>query len=278
MTVDRPVLRYHGGKFRIASWIISNFPPHRCYVEPYAGAASVLMRKPRSGGELINDLDDHIVNVFRVLRDPAQAQELRRRMELTPYARTEFDASYDEPTDAVDAALKTIALSFMGQGSDSVTRGHRTGFRCKLRNRDGGALPSHEWAGWPSQIPAFVERLKGVAIERTEALQVICRMDTRTTLFYVDPPYLSATRNPTRKRGYRHEMTDDDHVRLAEVLREVEGMVVISGYPSALYDELYGDWTTREIEATADRGREATEVLWMNPACEAGQMQMELRA
>jgi DNA adenine methylase len=247
-------------------------------VEPYAGAASVLMRKQRSRAELINDLDDRIVNVFRVLRDPVQAQELRRRMELTAYARTEFDASYDEPTDAVDDALKMLCLSFMGQGSDSVTRGHRTGFRSSLRNREGGALASHDWAGWPSQIPVFVERLQGVTIERGEALQVILRMDSPTTLLYVDPPYLSSTRNPTRKHGYRHEMTDEDHVRLAEVLREVEGMVVISGYASALYDELYGDWTRRETNTAADRGREATEVVWLNPACEAGQRQMELRA
>lgn len=276
--IDRPVLRYHGGKYRIAPWVISHFPPHRCYVEPYAGAASVLMRKPRSRAEVINDLDDRIVNVFRVLKDPLQAQELRRRVELTPYARTEFDASYDEPTDAIDDALKMLCLSFMGQGSDSVSSGHRTGFRSSLRNQDGGALASHDWADWPSQIPAFVERLQGVTIERCEALQVICRMDSPTTLFYVDPPYLSSTRNPTRKHGYRHEMTDADHVKLAEVLREAEGMVVLSGYPSALYDELYGDWVRRETAATADRGREATEVIWLNPACEAGQRQMELTA
>lgn len=275
---DRPVLRYHGGKFRLASWIISHFPPHRCYVEPYAGAASVLMRKPRSPAECINDLDDRIVNVFRMLRDPETAQELRRRLELTPFARTEFDESYAPPKDPVDDALKTLALSFMGQGSDSVTRGYRTGFRCALRNRDSKALPSHEWADWPSQIPAFVDRLRGVAIERADALQVICRLDSPDTLFYIDPPYLSSTRTASRKHGYRHEMTDDDHVKLAEIVRDLEGMVVISGYPSTLYEDLYGDWIRQECDAMADRGRRRTEVIWLNDACQARQRQMELRA
>jgi hypothetical protein len=69
----RPALRYHGGKWRLAPWIIGNFPPHRTYVEPYGGAASVLLRKRRCYAEVYNDLDSEIVNVFRVLRDTVEA-------------------------------------------------------------------------------------------------------------------------------------------------------------------------------------------------------------
>src|SRR3954470_24963100 len=87
----RPALRYHGGKWKIAPWIISHFPPHRIYVEPFGGAASVLLRKHRAYAEVYNDLDDWAVNLFRLLGDEQSAERLRRLLELTPFARTEFE-------------------------------------------------------------------------------------------------------------------------------------------------------------------------------------------
>lgn len=271
----RPVLRYHGGKHKIAEWVISHFPPHKCYVEPFAGAASVLMRKPRVAAEVLNDLDDRIVNVFRVLREPSTAIALRRQLELTPFSRAELLGAYEPSEDPIEQARRTVALSFMGQGSDAVTRGFRTGFRCKLRNGGNNALPSHDWANWPPHIPAFIERLQGVSIESVDALLLIRRIDTPDTLFYIDPPYPLSTRSAARsKHGYRHEMTDDDHRLLARVLHECEGMVVLSGYACELYDdELYGDWRRSTRETFADRGQARTEVVWMNEACAAAQRQ-----
>lgn len=274
------MLRYHGGKYRLAEWVISHFPPHSCYVEPYAGAASVLMQKPRSPAECMNDLDDKIVSVFRVLRDPVTAAALRRRLELTPFARTEFNAAYEPATgDPVEDAARLITISFMGQGSQGTTRNYRTGFRCALRNRDNNGLPSHEWASYPDSVPAFVARLQGVAIENTDALKVIRRLDSPDTLIYADPPYVTATRGRSyAKHGYRHEMTDADHEELAQALREVRGMVVISGYPSPLYERLYAGWQRRECDAMADRGKEVTEVVWFNEACLRSQRQHRLIA
>lgn len=273
----RPLLRYHGGKFRIADWIIGHFPPHETYVEAYAGAASILMRKPRSHVECLNDLEDRVVNLFRVLRDPVQALALRRRLELTPFARSEFNDAYRKPKDAIDKARKTVVLSFMGIGSAAVCRGYRSGFRCKPSTER--ALPSHDWAGWPAEIPAFVARLRGVAIENREATEVMERLDFPTTLFYVDPPYLHSTRPSSRGRqGYRHEMKDADHERLAEVLHALRGMVVLSGYPSGLYDELYRGWARTERKTMADGASPRVEVLWLNPACALAQRQQRLLA
>lgn len=262
----RPVLRWHGGKWRLAPWVISHFPPHRIYVEPYGGAASVLLRKQPVGAEVYNDLDNRIVNLFRVLRDPAKAADLMLRVEMTPFARAEFDWSYGTPVDDVDDAHRMIVLSFMGHGSDSVTRSCRTGFRAKMT--DSRALPSQAWATWHESIPQFVRRLKGVVVEQCDAIALMRRMDRRETLFYIDPPYLPETRTAIT-HGYRHEIDRGGHAELLTALRHLTGMVVLSGYPSALYDDALPDWRRIETPALADGARPRTEVLWLNPACAA---------
>jgi len=269
--VTSPALRYHGGKFRLAQWIMTFFPAHTVYVEPFGGAASVLLQKEPCGAECYNDLDGTVVNVFRILRDPERAAELKRRVELTPFARAEFDWAYEPAIDDMDAAHKLIVKSFMGHGSDSATRSCRTGFRAKLT--DGRALPSVEYSTWPDAIPSFTRRLRNVVIENRAAIEVIERMDTENTLFYVDPPYCLGSRTSMRGRSssmhaYRHELSDDDHRQLAAVLHKVRGMVVLSGYPTELYDtELFRDWERYERRAVADHARIRTEVVWINKAC-----------
>lgn len=272
MTVTRPALRYHGGKFRLAPWILGFFPRHAVYVEPFAGAASVLLQKGRVGAECLNDLDSHVVNLFRVLRDPERALDLQRRVALTPFAREEFDWSYEPAIDDIDAAHKLVVRSFMGHGSDSATRGCRTGFRSKLT--DGRVLPAYEWATWSDAIPAITRRLTGVLIENSDGLALVKRMDHIDTLFYVDPPYVHTTRSSISGRsakthGYRHEMTDEQHRELAGVLHQVAGMVVLSGYHSPLYDDLYSRWDRYERKAWADSAKQRTEVVWLNPSCSA---------
>jgi DNA adenine methylase len=117
------------------------------------------------------------------------------------------------------------------------------------------------WANFPEALTAIIARLQGVVIEQREATDVILRNDTPETLHYVDPPYVAETRD--KGSDYRHEMTHDDHRRLAEVLNAVKGAVVLSGYPSVLYDELFGHWRRVERAAQADGARARTEVLWM---------------
>ena len=267
--ISRPVLRYHGGKWRLAPWIISHFPEHRVYVEPFGGAASVLMRKPHSYAEVYNDIWGVVVNVFRVLRDPVQAIELERLLRLTPYAREEFescgDAQIEDITDPIERARRTILRSFAGFGSAAANASYSTGFRANS-NRS-GTTPAHDWAHYPYQIAYFVERLRGVVIESRDANDVMRQHDGPQTLHYVDPPYLHETRNMRRgNANYAHEMTDDDHRRLAETVHNLQGMVIVSGYASPLYDfDLYPDFQRVERATYADGARERTEVLWISP-------------
>lgn len=265
----RPVLRYHGGKWRLAPWIISNLPPHRVYTEAFGGAASVLLRKPRAYAEVYNDMDGEVVNLFRVLRDPALAAELDRVVRLTPFARAEFVDAYEAADDPVEQARRTMFRSFAGFGSTAAS-GRKTGFRSNVTRS--GTTPASDWRGFPDVLRSFVERLMGVIVENEAAADVIARYDGSETLHYVDPPYPHSTRTLTAKwdRIYKHEMADDDHRALAEVLRGVTGMVVLSGYPCDLYDaELFPDWRRVTRETHGDSAADRTEVLWLNAAATA---------
>jgi len=80
-------------------------------------------------------------------------------------------------------------------------------------------------------------------------------------LFYADPPYLPQVRDPGR--DYRHETTEADHIELAQALNRVKGMVMVSGYESPLYEELYRGWRVVKKETYADGALPRTEVLWI---------------
>lgn len=267
--IQRPVLRYHGGKFLLAKWIISRFPPHRIYTEAFGGAASVLMQKPRSYAEVYNDKWDTVVNVFRLLRNPFTAKDLEAALRLTPYSRTEFlecgEYLISEEQDPIEKARKTILRSFMGFGSASTNAEHATGFRANS-NR-GGTTPAHDWVNYPDHIASFVERLKGVVIENRDFSGVITQHDGRDTLHYLDPPYPQSVRRMDRgNASYAHEIDDSVHAQMAELLKSVRGGVIISGYRCDLYDELFPDYLRVEKKAFADRAQPRIECLWINPA------------
>jgi DNA adenine methylase len=289
----RPLLRYHGGKWKLAPWIISHFPPHRCYTEVFGGGGSVLLRKQRSYAEVYNDLDGEVVNLFRTVRD--NGGELLRLLTLTPFARDEFLEAWHPSENGMEQARRTVIRSFMGFGSAAVTMARapkkgargglaKTGFRANS-NRS-GTTPAHDWRNYAgtgfrtytgenrhslpvgdwetygSALVPLIDRLRGVVIENKDAVTVMRQHDGSETLHYVDPPYVASTRD--KGGDYAFEMTDLQHIELSAALHGLMGKVVLSGYHSALYDGLYADWHRVEREAHADGARVRTEVLWMN--------------
>ena len=248
MNISRPILRYRGGKFRLAPWILQFFPAHEAYVEPFGGAASILLLKERVTSECYNDIDGQVVNVLRVLRDERQSAELRRRLALTAFAREELDWSYGEAADPVDAAHRMIVRSFLGHGSDAATRACRAGFR----NRFVGNA-AVDWSGYPDQVPAFSSRLSGVMIEQGQAPDVIKRLDGPQTLFYVDPP-APADPEDSRSHAQRHSMTAEQHAELAQLLHQVRGMVVLSGSPQESSFDHYMGWDRFLLQRQVEGG------------------------
>lgn len=250
---------------------MKHFPPHRIYVEPFGGAAGVLMQKPRAYSEVYNDLDEEMVNLFRVMQNAGLRRQLVELLAFTSYARAEFEQAWELADDPVERARRLIIRAQMGFGSAGATKGS-TGFRIDSKREYETA--QHVWAQYPANLAAVGLRITGVLIENRPAIEILSGHDTPDTLFYVDPPYVHETR--CRKggagRAYRHEMDEADHRELLEALQSVRGMVILSGYPHPLYDDVLHGWERRTTKARISAGRGTAtrdEVLWLNPACVA---------
>jgi len=272
--IKRPAMRYPGGKFLLAQRHIQHFPHHKLFVETHVGGSlGILLYKTRSEGEVINDIYDEVVDVFKVLRDPEKAKKLARLLELTPHSYTEYLRAYDvdEGDDDVERARKMIYRSFASIGSDGASRRH-AGFRT-LKNNESYVTSAKEWARFPRAISSFTDRLRGVVIENRDALRIIEIYDRPLTFFYVDPPYLKAVR-ARHSVHYKHEYTDEDHIKLSEALLNIKGMAIICGYKGKLYKKLYegNGWKrfdyTAKYQNGASAGASRVDSIWASPNIE----------
>jgi DNA adenine methylase len=265
LEVKRSALRYFGGKWALAPWIIEHMPEHRVYVEPFGGAASVLLRKPRSKIEVYNDLDDEIVGLFRVLQIPDKCRELIRLLKRTPYARREFEQAFQATPDPILRAQRAVIRAYLSFHHSALFNPKKNTFaNARHRNKNSGGCKMSEWASYPRQLVHVCRRLSGVLIEHQDALDMIRVQDTPDALFFVDPPYVMSARDKGTR--YRHEMTDARHVELLTLLSGIQGRVMITGYASALYDDMLADWRrlTRAHYANSGAGmRPRVEVLWV---------------
>ncbi|MDD2765852.1 MAG: DNA adenine methylase [Opitutaceae bacterium] len=266
MTRVRPPFAYYGGKARLAGWIVAHFPPHDVFVDLFGGAANVILNKPPAKLDVYNDIDGDLVNFFRVLRE--RPDDLIRAIELTPYSRAEFEQARTGLGDTeLERARRFYVLMKM---SSYPGRVERCAWRSRLNGESAGeANRQHFVKDWLAtrHLYGIASRLRECAIDQRPALDAVANYDDPETLFYADPPYLEGTRGSNGNgRGYTHEFAGaDDHTHLAAALRDIDGMAVISGYPSALYDGLYAGWqcvtTTARDSTTAAR----TECLWLSP-------------
>lgn len=252
---------YFGSKQRVASWIASLLPEHGHYVEPFAGGLSVLLAKRPSPMETVNDLDGELMAFWRVLRD--RPTELLRACMLTPHGRAELAATWDPTTDELELARRI--WSRLAQGRSGTLR--NTGWRHYIDPAGSSTSMPGYLEAYALRLAAAAERLHGVSLEALPALEVITRYGSRpNVLLYVDPPYLGTTRG--WGNNYRCEMKGEaDHRDLAAALHDCTAAVVLSGYDSPLYAELYDGWHRCEQRTMTGNARSAkgrTEVLWSN--------------
>jgi DNA adenine methylase len=260
----RPPVPYYGGKQTIAEQIIAFFPEHGHYVEPFAGSLSILLAKSPARMETVNDLDGDLMIFWRVLRD--HEADLMRVCELTPHSRAEYLACRDSQpvADELETARRVWVMLTQGRGASMRTK--QSGWRYYVDPRGSNTSFPGYLDGYRDRMPPAALRLRDVSLESMPALDVIAKYGpSKDVLLYVDPPYLGSSRAGNR---YRHELkTDDEHRELAKALHRAAAAVVLSGYPSPLYDQdLYASWSRVEIVSMTGNGVEKTrtEVLWSN--------------
>lgn len=253
----KAIFKYPGSKWSIDNWIISFLPEHHSYLEPFAGSLAVLMNKPRSNIETVNDLDGNVVNLFEWIRkDP---ERLAREIYLTPYARQIYDMAFDAvPADSFDRAVNFYIRLNMGHGFR--TNGKKVGWKNDVQGRE-RAYACQDWCNLPGKIMQAAERLRGVQIENRPAVELVPRFNYPNVLIYADPPYVLGTRHG---KQYRCEMDDEDQNELLDVLIGHKGPVLISGYDNGLYNDRLKGWHREETTCYSQVCSKKREVLWMN--------------
>jgi len=261
----KPAITLLGGKSKLAARIISHFPPHHTYVELFAGTAAVLLAKPPAKVELINDIDGDLVNLYRVLRDPLLSKRLKDACDSTLCSRAEFDlakAPADDPLERARRFMVRQRMSYGGMGEQwswSVSD-----------SRLGMANSVRRWQAGAERFDSIHKRLRRVQIEQSDWRILLSRYDSPRTLFYLDPPYIPATRIGG---SYSYELSQDDHEDIVARLLGIEGMAVISGYVHEAYEPLEAaGWVKHSFNLpafTSDKRTRRSECLWISPSIEA---------
>lgn len=273
---SKPPFIYYGGKSRLAERIASMLPEHAQYVEPYAGSLAVLLAKPASRLETVNDLDGDLMLFWRMLRD--RPVDLARVCALTPHSRAERDLALQRPDSLDELERARRVWVCLSQGRSGTLR--PTGWRFTINDSAKVPMP-RVLASYVERMVEVAERIRSVSLENRPALELIEAYGKhRNTVLYVDPPYLGETRSVGGAHNYSHEMPrTDQHRDLAGALAGCRATVVLSGYPSPLYDELYRGWHRYELAATTSQGgthQRRTEILWANRELRTPPVELQL--
>jgi len=276
-------LKWHGGKYYLAKWILSLMPPHLHYVEAYAGGLQVLMAKdpfdPRHEwskkwfsdssekgcSEVVNDLNKDLMNFWYVMQDVRAFKKFQRIAEAIPISQDQYEKANIVPTRELDvkAAVAFFVRCRQSRAGNfgSFSPLGRTG------TARGMSVNSSHWLHSIDGLDDVHERLKTVVVLCDDALKIIKREDCKRTLFYLDPPYVHSTR--VEKDVYCYEMTYEDHEKMLKVISKCSGSVMLSGYSNDLYDTKLKDWNRHDHKiAKASSGQYikpvAVESLWCN--------------
>lgn len=244
----------------MASWIIDRIPEHHTYLEPFFGSGGVFFSKQPSNIETINDRDEDVSNLFEVIRD--DPEQLAWLVSMTPYGRVEYLKAFENVSDPDRHQRARAFLVRCWQGHGFRTNEYRVGWKNDIAGRE-QMYAAYDWYRLPKRILDTADRLKQVQIENQPAIKLIQRYNYDKVFIYVDPPYVIGSRSGQQKQ-YKHEMTDDDHIKLLKTLVISKAKVMISGYENDIYNEHLKGWNKDDLQQQAEYGGDRHEIIWYN--------------
>jgi len=270
MTKYKSPINWFGGKYYMANKIIDLFPEHKMYVEVFGGAGHLLFKKQLSEIEVYNDIDSGLVSFFNILRDENKFNQLKYKLDLTPYSREEFyicKNTWKDEKDEIEKVRKWYTCVMQSFSSNFSTWSHS-----KTKSRRGMSQAVSQWLGKiENDLPNAVDRLKMVQIENVDYKELIKKYDSKDTLFYLDPPYIHETRQMTYE--YAHELNNEQHKKLVDILLNIKGKAILSGYDHEIYNKLLennwskvslGEFDKRSEKAIGESRSKGQEFVWVN--------------
>lgn len=288
---------WYGGKNRISKWILEQFPTHdsyQTYIEVFGGSGAVLLAKRPSPVEIYNDINTGVVNFFRVLRDPYKVKELKRLCSLTPYSREEFNqwchyfsdskTYIKDPTGDVDIAHKWFYIARSKFIESSTNQSWSYAIQKSSQNK---SMRVSIWHNSIDHLDEIAQRFLDVQIECLDYKILIPKYDFDGAMFYLDPPYIAKSRY-SQDNKYEYELKDiDEHRQLIDILLNIKGMAIISGYYHPAYNKLVKNgWQCKTratfssvannnaIDAVINRSKRI-ECLWISPGINNQQISMQ---
>lgn len=258
---------WFGSKSRYVKSIVKEFPEHQTFVDVFGGSGAILLGKKPSKVEVYNDINSKMSSLFKVLSDDKKTKELVRRLELTPYSREYFkecQGKLDSTQDEIELAKLMIVVQRQSHGGLAKQWSY-----CIDAPAGGYSASVRKFHAGIERLPEIHKRIRKVQIENSDFSDLIPRYDRSRTLFYLDPPYVPETRVDG---SYEYEMTIGEHEALVSLVLSCDGMFILSGYQSYVYEPLEAaGWKRLEIETIASTSRNRSkrvECLWLSPNCQ----------
>ncbi len=253
-----PLLKTPGGKYYLKKNYYPLIKPHAIWMEPFCGGLNLTFNKPSVEREICSDLNDHLINVYKVLqRDELEIGDVE-------YGREVFDWAADYLTEEYDKlrAIKYVIRNRMSRDADMRT------FVDSQRLRGGQPENRNAWQELIRRLPEYIDRVSYIEFYSMDALELIraYRSDSSVCMF-LDPPYLHATRNSKKLYGF-YECDNHFHAELLHAIVNAKAQVILCGYPSDLYNMKLPKYFYKEVSTKVQMGTGAKanriEAIWYN--------------
>jgi DNA adenine methylase len=235
-------LSYIGGKNRIARTIISLFPEHTCYIEPFCGGAQVFFHKSTSKVEVLNDLNEEIFNFLRICQQ--HHEELLRYLHFCIVSRRWFDL-FERISPEMLTDIQRAARFFFLQKNCYGGLVVRRNFVCSVQ--DGS---NYNPASLPELIRKTHERLQNVQLECLPYEVILKKYDRDFSFFYLDPPYFN-------RPYYRYNLEEKDYAAMAAQLKQLKGRFLLSLNDVPEIRRIFKTFNMQTLEMTYSSQRKA---------------------